>query len=91
MEDIQAKPVEENVERLTPEELQAINQAKAKTSYAMLVVEKAYGNVQIAKLEVENLLLTFYNRHQINIDTDEVTDDGVIHRNVKTKEDKNGQ
>jgi hypothetical protein len=78
-------------ESLTPDELQNILRAKARSVQLMGQAEKAVSDARIAELELQNIILLTYNKYQLNQNAgDSITENGLIHRARKNGEN-NGQ
>ena len=89
--------MDEKIDTISAEELNAIKNVKAAAIQATNMAETAYSNARIKELEAKNLILTIYNKYSVRVGIDEITEDGVIHRNVNaiqenlTKEVEDGQ
>lgn len=77
---------EEKEEKLSKEELSAIQQAKTKVVYLTTVAEKATAQARVAELEAQNLILSICNKYDLNLEGgDNITEEGVIKRAGKAE------
>lgn len=74
-------------EKLTPEEMLQIKEAKTESVFATTLAEKAYAQASVAELKAKNLILTIFNKYGLNLENgDNILEDGTIRR--ATKEEK---
>lgn len=69
------------MERISDEELRAINEAKSKAVLAVSQAERATAIARIQELEVKNLVLTIFNKYGLVWGSDNIHESGQIIRN----------